>query len=203
VSAWEQLLDHVEQLGYALPSDRRAEQHRVHLCPGDPRGQFLPAPREVEGRTVVEVASEELVVDPGQGFDEQGEHPVWSRIDWVCVWPTQVVHRVQRHSGRRELGGDLGEQLILPCASTVDLVDEQQGRYPQPVQSAHQDPGLRLYALDRRDDQYHRVQHPQAAFDLGDEVRVARGVDQVDQQVIERKRHNRGVDRDTSAAFQL
>ncbi len=87
-------------------------------------------------------------------------------------------------------------------AGPVDLVDEQQGRDVQALQGAHQDPGLRLDALDRRQHQDGPVEHDERALDLGDEVRVAGGVDDVDGQVAEREGDHGRPDRDAAAALE-
>ena len=42
----------------------------------------------------------------------------------------------------------------------------------QPLQGAHQDPGLRLDAFDRREHQHGAIEHDENPLDLGDEVRV-------------------------------
>ena len=46
------------------------------------------------------------------------------------------------------------------------------------------------------------VQHPEDPLDLGDEVGVARGVDDVDRGALERERHDRGLDGDAAAALE-
>ena len=72
----------------------------------------------------------------------------------------------------------------------------------QPLQGAHQHPGLCLHAFDGGDHQHGAVEHAQHPFDLGDEVRVARGVDQVDRGVVDDERHHRGLDGDAALPFQ-
>ena len=88
---------------------------------------------------------------------------------------------------RQDVGGqpraDRGQDGVDVGAGPVDLVDEQQGRHLQPLQRPHQDPGLRLDTLDGREHQDGAVEHPEDALDLGDEVRVAGGVDDVDRGV--------------------
>jgi hypothetical protein len=61
---------------------------------------------------------------------------------------------------------------------------------------------LRLHALDGGDDQHGAVEHAQHPFHLGDEVRVAGRVDQVDGDVIDDERHHGGLDRDAALPFQ-
>ena len=84
----------------------------------------------------------------------------------------------------------------------IDLVDEDQRRDAQALQRTHQDARLRLHALDRRDDQDRAVEDAEHALDLGDEVGVARRIDQVDVNVIERERRHGGADRDPARPFE-
>ena len=83
-----------------------------------------------------------------------------------------------------------------PAPGAVDLVDEDQRRNAQPLQRAHQDARLRLHALDGGDHEHRAVEHAQHPLHLGDEVRVARRVDQVDVDVAERERRDGRLDRD-------
>ena len=61
------------------------------------------------------------------------------------------------------------------------------------LQGAHQDARLRLHALDAGEHEHRAVEHVEDALDLGDEVRVAGRVDQIDVQVAERERRDRGL----------
>ncbi len=97
---------------------------------------------------------------------------------------------------------DVAEQFRLPRAAPVDLVDEEQGRDVQPPQGPHQHPRLRLHPLDGGDDQHGAVQHAEHPFHLGDEVRVAGRVQEVDRHVVERERDDGGLDGDAAPAFQ-
>ena len=72
----------------------------------------------------------------------------------------------------------------------------------QPPQRAHQHARLRLHALDRGDDEHRAVEHAEHPLDLGDEVRVAGRVDQVDGDVADDERDDRGLDRDAALALQ-
>ena len=87
-------------------------------------------------------------------------------------------------------------------AGPVDLVDEHDRGDAQPLQGAHQHQRLRLHALDRRDDQHGAVQQAQGALDLGDEVRVAGGVDEVDGRAVDLEGHHRRADGDAPAPFE-
>ena len=82
------------------------------------------------------------------------------------------------------------------------LLTKMQGRHAEALQRAHQDPGLRLHPLDGGQDQHGTVQHAEDALDLGDEVGVARGVDDVDVEVAEREPDDRGLDRDAAPALE-
>ena len=97
---------------------------------------------------------------------------------------------------------DLELDELRVGAGPVDLVDEHHRGDAQPLQGAHQHQRLRLHALDRRDDQHGAVQQAQGALDLGDEVGVARGVDEVDGRAVDLEGHHRGADGDAPAPFE-
>jgi hypothetical protein len=93
-------------------------------------------------------------------------------------------------------------RLRIARRAAVDLVHEYERRNAQASQRPHQYAGLRLDALHGRDDQHGAVEHAQHAFHLGDEIRVAGSVDQVDRDVVDDERHDGGLDRDAALAFQ-
>jgi len=70
------------------------------------------------------------------------------------------------------------------------------------LQNAHEETGLRLYALHGRDDEDNAVQDAKHPFNLGDEVGVTRRVDQVDDHVLDRERDHGRLDGDPSLSFQ-
>jgi hypothetical protein len=86
-------------------------------------------------------------------------------------------------------------------ANAVDLVHEDEGGDVQPLQRPHQQSGLRLHALHRGDDKHGAVEHVQHPFNLGDEVRVPGGVDQVDRDIVDDERHDGRLDRDATLPF--
>ena len=86
-------------------------------------------------------------------------------------------------------------------AVAVDLVHEDEGGNVQPLQRPHQQAGLRLHALHRGDDEHGAVEHAEHPLDLGDEIRVARGVDQVDRDVVDDEGDDGGLDRDATLPF--
>src|SRR5215510_1039899 len=63
----------------------------------------------------------------------------------------------------------------------------------QSLQRPHQHASLRLHALHGGDHQHGAVEHAQHPFHLGDEIRVAGRVDQVDCDVIDDEGHDRGL----------
>jgi hypothetical protein len=111
--------------------------------------------------------------------------------------------RPQRHAGRGQPAADAPQHGLLLGATTVDLVHEDERGDAQPAQRPHEHAGLRLYALHRRDDEHGAVEHVQHPLHLGDEVRVAGRVDQVDRHVVEREGDDGGFDGDAAPAFEL
>ena len=85
----------------------------------------------------------------------------------------------------------------------VDLVDEDQGGNAKSLERPEQERRLGLDALDGRDDEDRAVEHREDAFDLGDEVGMARRIDQVDREVADQERGDRGPDRDPALALEL
>ena len=73
----------------------------------------------------------------------------------------------------------------------------------EPPEGPEEERCLRLDALDGRDDEDRAIEHAEDAFDLGDEVGVTRGVDQVDGEVADEERGDRGPDRDAAFALEL
>ena len=73
----------------------------------------------------------------------------------------------------------------------------------EPLEGAEQQRRLRLDALDRRDDEDRAVEDAEDAFDLGDEVGVAGRVDEVDREVADEERGDRGPDRDAAFALEV
>ena len=70
------------------------------------------------------------------------------------------------------------------------------------MERPHQDPRLRLDALDGGDHEHRPVEHGQDPLHLGDEVRVARRVDQVDVDVADGERRHGRPDRDPALTLE-
>ena len=119
---------------------------------------------------------------------------------------SSTEHRpVEADDGAGQLLAEGLQGALERGAGPVHLVDEDQEGQAEPLQDPDQHPGLGLDALDRRDDQHGAVEHGQRALDLGDEVGVARGVDEVDLHRPARgrqgHRRDRGADGDAAAAL--
>jgi hypothetical protein len=108
----------------------------------------------------------------------------------------------QRDDVRAERGRDLSEHAVRVAAHPVDLVDEEHRRHTEPAQRPEQHAGVGLHPLHRGQDQDRGIEDSQRALDFGDEIRVPGGVDEVDNDVTDRERHDRGVDRDAPRPFQ-
>ena len=110
------------------------------------------------------------------------------------------LHRDER---RREPARHRLDDAAVVGAGPVDLVDEDQRRDVEPLQGAEQERRLRLDAFDRRDDEDRAVEDAEDALDLGDEVGVAGRVDEVDREVADEERGDRGADGDAAFALEL
>ena len=92
-------------------------------------------------------------------------------------------------------------------AGPVDLVDEEDGRDADALQRPPDDDALGLDALDGGEHEHGRVEHAERALDLGDEVGVAGGVDEVDGEVAsaaaQRERGDRRADGDAAASLEV
>ena len=117
--------------------------------------------------------------------------------------PRPASRTGHRDDARRQPPGHRREDRVGIGAGPVDLVDEDQRRDVEPLEGAEQERRLRLDALDRRDDEDRAVEHAEDALDLRDEVGVARGVDEVDREVADEERGDRGPDRDAAFALEV
>ena len=114
-----------------------------------------------------------------------------------------VVEQVEEQLVR--LLDDLGD----PRVGTVDLVDDEDDRELLLERLAQHEAGLRQRALGGVDEQHDPVHHGQSALDLAAEVRVPRGVDDVDRHRLGGRRAGvahggvLGEDRDPLLALQV
>src|SRR5262249_32563980 len=105
-------------------------------------------------------------------------------------------------NGGRQLLGDVVQHAFGVGAATVDLVHEDHRWDAQALQRTHQYACLCLDALNGRHDEHRAVEHVQHPLDLGNEVRVAGRIDQVDCDVGDLERDNRRLDGDAASPLQ-
>jgi hypothetical protein len=178
-----------EHAVHAGAGDGRAEQDRMHQRLPGLAGQLAPKLPVRERRLIIHVGGQQRVVmvgeQAGEPIDESGVARA-ERPDRRLA-RAGLTHGSHRDDGRRQPLRDRRQHALGIGAATVDLVDEDLGRDLQSLEGAHQDAGLRLDALDGRDDQHRAVEHAQHPLDLGNEVRVAGCVDQVDGDVADKE----------------
>ena len=138
-----------------------------------------------------------------QQFGEPRRKPTIVRAEQLenRTASAQPVDRSHCDDCRRELLRDLPKHTAGIRAAAVDLVHEDEGGNAQPLQRPHQHSRLRLHALHGGEHQHGAVEHAQHPFHFGDEIRVAGRVDQVDRDVADNERDDRGFDRDAALPF--
>ncbi len=176
----------------------------MHERPLRLRGECIEKSEGRHALLVVDVRGQDPVVALGEQF-RQPAAKGWivrirgSEVGDSCPEPVRSSHRDDR---RRQSLGDRPQDAFVIRSGTVDLVHEDQSGNLQPLQRPHQQRRLRLHAFDGGDHEHSAVEHAQHAFYLRDEVRVAGRIDQVDGDVVDRKRRNGGADRDTALLLQ-
>ncbi|GHI03737.1 hypothetical protein Scel_20580 [Streptomyces cellostaticus] len=196
VGAGEQPLDPGDQVVHSGTGDGGPEGDRVHE--GLPGLGGEGGAQTVVGDTAVHIGPEQVVVVVGE-YVQGGRAEPGDEAGGAGAEPGG---RPQGHERHVQPARHLAQHGLAAGAAPVDLVDEDQRGDAQPAQGAHEDPGLRLDALDGRDDQDGAVEHAEHPLHLGDEVRVTGSVDQVDGDSTERERHDRRLDGDAAPAFQ-
>ncbi len=114
----------------------------------------------------------------------------------------KLARCAHRYDRRRQTLRNRPHYPLVAGPRAVDLVDEDQRRNAQPLQRARQDARLRLHPLHGRDHENRAVKDAQDPFHLGDEVRVARRIDQIDVDVLQCERCDGRPDRDTALSLQ-
>ena len=119
------------------------------------------------------------------------------RRELGCARP-ELRRRPHRHRMGSQPLLDRVEHAFRIRTCPVDLVHEQQRGHVEPLQGVPEDPRLGLDAFYCRKHEHTAVKHAQHSFHLGDEVRVARCVDQVDGHAVDGERDDGGLDRDAA-----
>ena len=114
-----------------------------------------------------------------------------------------IRHPIEQQDAVAQPSADVGDDALGVGARAVDLVHEHDDRQAEAFEGAHEHDGLRLHALDRRDDEHRAVEHGERPLDLGDEVRVAGGVDEVDAELADAERGDRRADGDAPAPLEV
>jgi hypothetical protein len=96
---------------------------------------------------------------------------------------------------------DLVEDFFRPSVLTVDLIHDDHGRQSECKGLRQHVAGLRERAFSSVDEEDDSVDHRKSSLDLATEIRVTRGVDEVDLNVIPCDRRGLGQDGDASLAF--
>ena len=191
----------------STPIPSAAEPKKTGWTGRSPRldGERLAQARVRQAGLVADVRAQDRLVVLGQDLGER--HPMFrigggQRCDRRRS-TARVVDGLHRDDRRRQPPcHDLDDAQRIG-AGPVDLVDEDQRRDVESLERPEQERRLRLDALDRGDDEDRAIEHAEDAFDLGDEVRMARRVDQVDRQVAHEERGDSGPDRDAAFALEL
>ncbi len=205
LSRREPLLDPIQQFGHPDAHDRRAEVKGDDGARRDLRPEF----RFEEGGAEIAAGAVELLDHALARLGEEVDDRVApdrvvaiARNDHrrAVAGPDRGIHR---DDAQVQLAADVLDQRLVAGTEAVDLVDEDQERQPGRAHSPRDPPCLGLHPLDGRDDQDDAVKNAQRAIDLGDEVGVTGGIDQVDFEVIEMEGDDRGFDGDPASTFQL
>ena len=120
----------------------------------------------------------------------------------VRVDDREVDLRLVRVEVEEELV-DLVDDLLDARVGPVHLVHDEDDGQARLERLAQHEPGLGERSLARVDEQEHAVDHRQAPLDLAAEVRVARGVDDVDLHPAVAHRDVLGEDRDALLALEV
>ena len=154
---------------------------------------------------IVYERGEHGVVVIGQQFAEARDERRVGSVVWGEVRFARAAraHRSHRHDRRRQLCRNRVHDPLGVGAAAVDLVDEQQRRNAQALQRPQKHARLRLHTFDGGDHQHRAVEHVEHPLDFGDEIRMSRRVDQIDDDVVDDERHDRGLDGDAALPFEV
>ena len=184
--------------------DGGAEEHRMHRRnpglvgegTGESRRRRGGVPRNERGEQRIVVFGEHVREAVGEVHTVRG---VWRECGGAGAGVSHAAHRDSRGC---QPFAHLLEGALWIGACAVDLVDEEERGDAEALKRTHEHARLRLYTLDRGDDEHGAVEHAEDALHLGDEVRVTGRFDQIDGDVFDHERNDRGFDGDAAAAFE-
>ena len=138
------------------------------------------------------------------GFDKgRVGYTVKAVGDNRCLLCAEIFGRVKWQHTIGELIFDLRDKALRLRPHAINLVDKENGGDAKLHEDRHEELGLRLDAFDGRDDEHRAIEHAKGALDFGDKVGMTGGIDQVDFDILHRKRDDRGFDRNAPSPFQL
>ena len=180
----------------SIPSRARGgtDEHRVDEAASRLDGQLLAEPLTRQRGLISDEGLQDRLVVLGKDLREP-----WPR----CCSSDVPAERRHRNDARRQPTCHGGDHGVRVGACPVDLVDEDQGRDTDPLQRPEQERRLRLDALDGGDDEHRAIEDAEDAFDFRDEIRMAGRVDEVDREIADQERGDRGPDGDAAFAFEL
>ena len=203
--AREELGDAGQQGVDAAAARRRTEVHRVDPTVPCLGGELLAQASIRQRRLITDVRTEDGLVVLCEGLGQRRPVGLVGRYEALegRVAGPGAADRAHRHHGGRQPPGHRRDDPLRVGPGPVDLVDEEQRRDVEPLEGPEEERRLGLDTLDRRDDEDGAVEDAEDAFDLGDEVGVAGGVDEVDREIAHEERGDRGSDRDAALALEL
>ncbi len=197
-----------QQFGDAHAGHRRAKEDRVEFGDFDLAGQRVADELRFIQRFTVDIGCQERsscwasrsIADFDKGWIEGDVEAVG---DNRCLFCAEIFGCVEWQHTLAQLFFDLLDKGC-DCAPTrsILLIKRIVGM-PSCTQNRHEKLGLRLDAFDGGDDEDRTIEHAKGALDFSDKVGVTGGIDQVDFDVPNGKRDNRGFDGDAASSFQI
>ena len=118
------------------------------------------------------------------------------------VHDREIQLRVRRAECAEEVEGRVDGALGI-TADAIDLVHHQDRAQPERQRLAGHEPGLGHRTFERVDQQAHTIHHPEHAFDLASEVRVAGRIHDVDTGSLPSDGGELRENRDAALAFEV
>jgi hypothetical protein len=111
------------------------------------------------------------------------------------------MRKVHKNGAGAQPRFNLPENAQMISSRAVQLIDESQSRNFIVIGLPPNSFALRLNPLDPGKDDYGAIQHPQASFNFGGEINMARRIDQIYLMVVPAKRRSGGGNRYAPLSF--